>query len=430
MKISKKILLKYCPAHSTPETTTSSVKKNILFLSLALVLWGLLSCRNTSGDAATSTQKKYGIYILGKDAKEYIVETNTLDSGIIYPEKTGAELNEKEMDRDLLAKDGFYYRLNRKKASFIKYTATEQAMKEVAATPLENFAIDNYYWLNKDSLLLTGLNTTDFSQVKYAIIKTDDMKVLTIGDLAIPRPFGKYTSISTGFTELKNKQLFVGYTYHQRLSSYDYTTSDTTYLALFNYPQMTKIRIDKDVRSTYPGGTNMVQPYSFNDEKGNYYFMTCPGIALGNRADISTGIFRINAGEDALDKNYFFNISGSVINNHAYGIWYLGGKRAIIRTERKDLFKGLSDHYSTAHFEFYLIDLATQKVIKKLELPLDKGTRRACVIVSGEMAYISVNSTKEGNYIWLYNIKTGNLKKGLQLAGDTDFMMRIDQLQK
>jgi hypothetical protein len=430
MKISKKLLVKYYPAHSTTGTTTSSVKKNILFLSSGLVLCGLFSCRNTSGDVAKSTQKKYGIYVLGKDAKEYIVETNTLDSGIIYPEKTGAELNEKEMDRDLIAKDGFYYRLNRKKASFIKYTATEQTMKEVATAPLENFAIDNYYWLNKDSLLLTGLNTTDFSQVKYAIIKTDDMKVLTIGDLAIPRPFGKYTSISTGFTELKNKQLFVGYTYHQRLSSYDYTTSDTTYLALFNYPQMTKIRIDKDVRSTYPGGTNMVQPYSFNDEKGNYYFMTCPGIALGNRADISTGIFRINAGEDALDKNYFFNISGSVINNHAYGIWYLGGKQAIIRTERKDLFKGLSDHYSTAHFEFYLIDLATQKVIKKLELPLDKGTRRACVIVSGEMAYISVNSTKEGNYIWLYNIKTRNLKKGLQLAGDTDFMMRIDQLQK
>lgn len=408
---------------------TSSAKKNIYFLTPLFILCGLVSCRNISGDPSVERPKKYSIYILGKDAKEYITETNTLDSGIIYPEKTGAELNEKEMDRDLIAKDGFYYRLNRKKASFIKYKAAGQRMNEVASVDLENFSIDNYYWLNKDSLLLTGLNTGDFSQVKYAIVKTDNMKVLTIGDLAIPRPFGKYTSISTGFVELRNKQLFLGYTYHQQLGSYDYTTNDTTYLALFNYPQMTRIRIDKDVRSTYPGGTNLVQNYSFNDEKGNYYFMTCPGIALGNRADLPTGIFRINTGEDALDKNYFFNISGSVINNHAYGIWYLGRNQAIIRTERKDLFKGLSDHYSTAHFEFYLIDLAAEKVLKKLELPLDKGTRRACVIVSGDIAYISVNSTKEGNYIWLYNIKTGNLKKGLQLAGDTDFMMRIDPLK-
>lgn len=409
---------------------TKSAKNAVLFFSSVILLCCLASCMGQPDNTSAASEKKYSIYILGKDAKEYIIETNTLDSGILSPEKSGAALNEKEIDRELIVRNGFYYLLNKKEASFIKYAVADQTMKKLASAPLENFSVDNYQWLNQDTLLLTGLNTTDFSQVKYAIITTDDMKVLTVGDLAIPRPFGKYTSISTGFAELRNKQLFVGYTYHQRLSSYDYTTSDTTYLALFNYPQMTKIRIDKDVRSTYPGGTNMVQPYSFNDEKGNYYFMTCPGIALGNRADLPTGIFRINAGEDTLDKNYFFNISSSVINNHAYGIWYLGGNQAIIRAERKDLFKGLSDHYSTAHFEFYLIDLSREKVIKKLELPLDKGTRRACVIVSGNTAYISVNSTKEGNYIWLYNIKTRTLRKGLQLAGDTDFMMRIDQLQK
>ncbi|RQO67471.1 hypothetical protein DBR43_23330 [Pedobacter sp. KBW06] len=409
---------------------TKSAKNGVLFFSSIILFYCLPSCREQQGNTVAASEKKYSIYILGKDGKEFIMETNTLDSGLLYPEKTGAKLDEKEIDRELVVRDGFYYLLNRKKNSFIKYKEAEQAIVEVASTPLENFSIDNYYWLNKDTLLLTGLNRTDYSQVKYAIIKTDDMKVLTIGDLAIPRPFGKYTSISTGFVELRNKQLFLGYTYHQKLSSYDYTTSDTTYLALFNYPQMTKIRIDKDVRSTYPGGTNMVQPYSFNDEKGNYYFMTCPGIALGNRADLPTGIFRINAGEDTLDKNYFFNISASVIRNHAYGIWYLGGNQAIIRAERKDLFKGLSDHYSTAHFEFYLIDLSSGKVLKKLELPLDKGTRRACIIVSGNTAYIAVNSTKEGNYIWLYNIKTGALKKGLQLTGDTDFIMRIDKIQK
>lgn len=414
-----------------PGTMTKSAKNAVLFFSSIILFCCLTSCREQPGnDVNAASEKKYSIYILGKDGKEYIMETNTLDSGILYPEKTGAKLDEKEIDRELVVRDGFYYLLNRKKDSFIKYKEAEQTITEVASAPLENFSVDNYYWLNKDTLLLTGLNTTDYSQVKYAIIQTDDMKVLTIGDLAVPRPFGKYTSISTGFVELRNKQLFLGYTYHQKLSSYDYTTSDTTYLALFNYPQMTKIRIDKDVRSTYPGGTNLVQPYSFNDEKGNYYFMTCPGIALGNRADLPTGIFRINAGADALDKNYFFNISGSVINNHAYGIWYLGGNQAIIRTERKDLFKGLSDHYSTAHFEFYLIDLSLGKVLKKLELPLDKGTRRACVIVSGNTAYIAVNSTKEGNYVWLYHIKTGALEKGLQLAGDTDFIMRIDKVQK
>lgn len=406
-----------------------STKKIAFQFASVILLFCLISCQEEQTGTVSGIQKKYSIYILGKDAKEYILETNTLDSGILYPEKTGPEINDKEIDRELIVRDGYYYLLNRKKAVFRKYKVAATKLKEVTSTPLENFSVDNYYWISKDTLLLTGLNLTDFTQVKYALIKTDDMKVLTIGDLAIPRPSGKYTSVSTGFVERRKKQLFVGYTYHQQLGSYDYTTSDTTYLALFNYPQMTIRRIDKDIRSTYPGGTNMVQPYSFNDEKGNYYFMTCPGIALGNRADRPTGIFRINTREDVLDKNYFFNISGSVVNNHAYGIWYLGGGQAIIRTERKDLFKGLNDHYSVAHFEFYLLDLCAGKILKKLALPLDKGTRRASIIVSGGIAYISINSTKEGNYIWLYDIKTGNLKKGLQLAGNTDFIMRIDQLK-
>ena len=261
------------------------------------------------------------------------------------------------------------------------------------------------------------------------MIQTGDMKIIKEGFLDIPVPSGRFTSLSTGFTELRKDKLFIGYTYHQQLSSYDYTTSDTLYVATFSYPEMKRLNIQKDTRSTYPGGTNTVQPYSFNDEQGNFYFMTCPGIALGNRADLPTGIFRIKAGQDLLDKDYFFNISGSIINNHAYGMWYLGNNQAIIRSERKDLFKGLNDHYSTAHFEFHIIDLSG-KVLKKLDLPLDKGTRRACVIVKGDTAYISINSTKEGNYIWLYNIKTGVLKKGLQLAGNTDFMMRIDDLKK
>jgi hypothetical protein len=39
-----------------------------------------------------------------------------------------------------------------------------------------------------------------------------------------------------------------------------------------------------------------------------------------------------------------------------------------------------------------------------------------------------VNSSTEGNFIWIYNIRTGSLKKGLELAGNTDFILRMDKL--
>lgn len=372
--------------------------------------------------------KKYSIYVLGKDGKEYLLETNTLDSGKILPERQGVLLNPEETDRDIIVKNGYFYHLNRKTKSFAKYRLQEGQIVEMASVPLKDFGIENYYWIGRDSLLLVGLDTKNFKQVRSVLIQSDKMTVIRTADLEIPKPSGVFNSTFIGFVEYRAKELFIGYTYHERLSPSNYTTSDTMYVAVLKYPELTLKKIDKDVRSTYPGGTNLVQSYSFEDEQRNFYFMTCPGIALGNRPDLPTGVFRIKTAEDTLDKGYILDISKSVIDNHAYGIWYLGHQKAIIRSERKDLFKGLGDHYSTAHFEFYLLDLTSKKVIGKLNLPLDKGTRRECVIVKNGVAYIAVNSTKEGNFIWLYDLKTGALTKGLELSGNTDFIMRIDQL--
>lgn len=410
------------------KTIYRSFRRAFLLLTSVVLLLCHYSCSQKPKNSNISAGRNYSIYILGKDGKEYIIETNSLDSGKILPEKQGAILDPKTMDRDIIVKSGSYYHLNRKKAELSKYDVQDDSLHTIASVPLKDFSIENYFWAGKDSLLLTGLDIKDFKQTKYILIETGKMTLLSSGNVAIPQPSGKFTSMSIGFVELRKNHLFIGYTYHQQLSSSNYTTSDTTYIATLDYPKMNLLKIEKDTRSTYPGGINTVQSYSFNDEQNNYYFMSCPGIALGNRPDLPTGIFRIKAGAENLDKDYFINISSSLVKNHAYGMWYLGNNKAIIRSERKDLFKGLSDHYSTAHFEFYLIDLSTAKVIKKLDLPLDKGTRRECVIVKNNIAYIAVNSSTEGNFVWMYDTKTGSLKKGLELAGNTDFIMRIDKL--
>ncbi|MET4141121.1 hypothetical protein [Pedobacter sp. UYP1] len=396
-------------------------------LSCLLVLFFCTSCNQNNHQDLSPSKKKYSLYILGKDGKEYLLETDSLNSGSVRPEEEGALLDGDVMDRDVIVHQGYYYHLSRKKASFEKYKLNGSTLTLLAAMPLKDFSIENYNWIANDTLLLTGLNKADYTQVKYISLNTDKMQQTSAGEINIPRPSGKFTSVSIGFAELRKGKMLLGYTYNEQLSSSNYSTSDTTYVAVIKYPGMQLIKTDKDTRSTSPGGTNTIQSYAFNDEQGNYYFMSCPGIALGNRPELPTGIFRINAARETIDKSYFFDISGSVIKNHAYGIWYLGHHKAIIRSERKDLFKGLSDHYSTAHFEFYILDLL-KKDIKKLDLPLDKGTRRECVIVKDNLAYIAVNSTLNGNYIWSYNISNGTLKKGLQLAGDTDFIMRADKL--
>lgn len=402
------------------------LKKAVSFYCLlVLIISCFFSCTPQSG-ANNTGPDKYSFYILAKNGEDYIVKTDSLNKGIIYPEKQGALLNDKEFDRDVIVKDNFYYRIDRRTPYFSKYKVDQNSYKKVDSIPTKDFSIENYCWAGKDTLLLTGLVKPAFARAKYILLKTDKLAVIAQGDIDIPAPKGRFSSMSIGFTERRGQQLLMGYTYHQQLGLSNYTTSDTMYITSLTYPHMKAIKTDKDTRSTYPGGINTVQHFTFYDEAGNFYYLTCPGIALGNRPDLPTGIFRIKKGESASDKNYFFNISATV-HNHGYGMWYLGNNKAIVRCERKDLFKGLSDHYSAAHFEFYVINLLTQKA-EKLPLPLDKGTRRECIIVDKGIAYIATNSTKEGNYVWMYNIEKGTLKKGLQLAGETDFILRMDKL--
>jgi len=393
----------------------------ILFLFVAVLL-------TACAEKPKSVNGKYSFYILGKNGKEYLMQSDNLSNGELKPEISGTELDGSEMDRDVFVKNGFYYHLNRKSPLFTKFKLEKGKFERVAAVKLENFSIENFNWISADTLLLTGLNVKGYNQPEYALISVGSMKLISRGFSGIPKPKGKFTSMSIGFLERNGDKLFVGYTYHVAVETSNYLTSDTMYFSTLTYPEMKLLKTEKDSRSTYPGGINTIQPYSFADFKGDHYFMSCPGIALGNRPEMPTAIFRIKAKENKVDRDYFFNISNSAIQNHAYGMWYLGGDEAIIRSERKDLFKGLGDHYSTAHFEFYILNLKT-KSVKKLNLPLDKGTRKQCVIVEGNTAYIAVNSTKEGNNVWLYDIKAGTLKKGIRLSGDTDFILRMDKLR-
>src|SRR5262249_27232887 len=152
----------------------------------------------------------------------------------------------------------------------------------------------------------------------------------------------------------------------------------------------------------YPGNVNTAQQNTFEDENGDFYFLSCPGIVRGANPSQPTAIYRMKAGAQALDSSYFFNISASSIHNHAYGLWYIGHDQAIVRSERKDLFSTFEEHYKIPHIEYYVVNVLTQAV-QKLDLPLDRGSSRTCVLSEGPVVYISINDGKGGNDIWIYN---------------------------
>ena len=395
------------------------------FIFTVFILLTSLAFQGCS-DSPTSDKRRFSIYVMAKDAKEYIISTNDLTQGEINPIKTGARVSPKQIWYDLIVKDGNYFLMNQKTEYLVSFNIKNNEFIATDSVKLKNISfIDTYTWLHPDSLLLISFNRK-LSKVSYARVNTKTLEA-SVGYLPIPLPTAPYNSMSVGFTDLWHNKLFTGYTYHTTYVPQGYTTSDTAYVAILNYSSLKSEKTLKDIRSTHPGGPNTAQPNTFRDEKGDFYFLACPGVALGNHPGKPTAIYRIKAGEEVLDSTYFFNISASPIQNHGYGLWYIGNGKAIIRSERKGLFKGMEDHYKVPHVEFHVLDLAANTV-KKLDLPLDKGTSRRCVLVEKGLVYISINSDAGGNYIWVYNPKDGSLKKGLKLAGNIDYILRIERL--
>lgn len=394
------------------------ISKTILLLLMVF----FIGC--SSRDQSNSSSNNYSFYIMNKNLGNTIVTTNSIDSGTINILKDGIDLPTQYFDRSIIVHNGFFYHI--KSGKFIKFEMQESALTEIAAIPMSNQHIENMNWQGKDTLLLFTLDNKTYSKLHYYKIDVKKFEIIQKEEIHLPVAPIKFPIVSIGFSTLHQNNLILGYTYNKVINETDFTTIDTMYFATLD-PQTLKIKsIQKDNRSTYPGGVNTVQSYSFHDERGNFYFMSCPGIALGNNLSKPTAIFKIPNNTTTVDSSYFFNLTATN-QNHAYGMWYLGNNEAIIRSERKDLYNDFSDHHSTYQFEYYVVDLLKQTATK-LTLPYDKGTRKESVLVENGKAYITIDDKDDNHQVWIYNIQTKKISTGLKLDKETDFIVRIDKL--
>ncbi len=392
-----------------------------LFLSILLLNF-VIGCRTDNGER--NTDGKYSLYTMNKDLGNSIITSNTVDSGHLTISKNGIAIPTQQFDRSIIVKDKHYYFLRAGK--FRKYILESKGLKEIAQLDLPDQHIENINWIDQTTLLLfTSDNKTNRRLWIYKI-NVNDFIINQQQEVHLPLNSTEFNILSVGFGTIHQDHLLIGYTFNKVINETDFTTIDTMYVATLDKATLQLKTIQKDTRSTYPGGVNTVQSYSFHDEKGNFYFMSCPGIALGNSPSKPTAIFKIDSNSTKVNPSYFLNLTAKT-HNHAYGMWYLGNNKAIVRSERRDRYTDFSDHHSTYQFEYYLVDLITQNT-RKLSLPFDKGTRKESVLIQNGKAYITIDDADDQHQVWVYDIKSGAISVGLTLDQATDFIVRIDQL--
>jgi len=395
-----------------------------------LTYFGILFIIATTIACSTAPAPKkitgtYSVYIMKKDGTHALIQADSLsgDSINVNEQSIGIPAT---FDRSVIVKDGFYYHMNTWENSFNKYKLTSSGLEKVSGIPIIDTHIENKLWIGPDTLLLLTLDDNTYTKVGYYQIDMKHFKIISSGTIPLVFPSKEFKTVSIGFSMFDQQKLLFGYCFNKIMDSKNYTTIDTMYTATLDFSSMEIINVEKDSRSAYPGGINTVQSYSFKDEANNFYFMSCPGIALGNNLKMPTAIFKIHPTLDRIDAHYMINITQK-IGNHAYGMWYLGNSEALIRSERKDRYKNFSDHHSTYHFEYYRVHLLTGEMTK-LALPFDKGTRKESVVIADNKAYIGIDDSTDAHQIWVYDITSKHISKGLKLSKETDFILRIDEM--
>lgn len=394
------------------------------FLGLACLIIVLSNCQQAVVQDNTSA---FSLYLLQKDDSHAILFTDSLDSSATLPEAlpVPAGLN---FNREFIQKDGFYYQLNPKNRHFRKFGLNSKGLVAIDSIDLGNNYLENAVWVNNsDTLLIATIESTHLDKGNIFLLDTRNFKLILQKQLPLPTAKDDFNILNIGIMELKDNKLWFGYSYSRFLAQDDYSTADSMYFMTIDLPTANILHQEEDHRSTYPAGYNLVQSYSFTDEKGDLYFMSCPGIAMGNNLEQPTGIFRKQKNSLQIDPNFFINISQN-LHNHAYGMWYLGKEEVIIRAERKDKYSDFSNHHSTYQFEYYRVNLITD-VFSKLNIPLDKGTRKENVWIKDGIAYLAIDDADDQHVVWIYDSATQKVKKGITVPNKSSYILRLDYLK-
>ncbi|QEC42491.1 DUF4374 domain-containing protein [Pseudobacter ginsenosidimutans] len=393
---------------------------SVSFLTIATVLFSISGCEKRDiGNVEAGTQYS-AILCVGSwpNTAYYISSISSLTSGTISLKGNGAEMTGKVYAQDVIQKDGYYYHANATSGRLGKYHVENGVLLIDKEIPFSWLNWSAYTWVDNNTLVIIGDGK---GEARYAIVKVDKMTIKT-GSLAldaIPEGFSTY---NIGFAEYRDNKLFLGYGF----GSTDWTQYPNmpvypkSFVAVIDYTDMVVEKSLEDNRSNGFGGPTVYAPSSFIDENNDLYFISDPvGIYDYNSP---SAMYRIKNGSTEIDPTYFFNYSAAANNEKAPAIWYIGNGKAIVRSR----INGQSidtDHYYT------VIDVQNGALIKKLDLPADKGERMVnAVIVEDGKAYIAVNAA-DRDYIWEYDPASDKLTKGVEFVGGIDYILRIEKLK-
>ncbi|MCU4162522.1 DUF4374 domain-containing protein [Carboxylicivirga caseinilyticus] len=240
------------------------------------------------------------------------------------------------------------------------------------------------------------------------VSKTVDTPVTSLSDQTSPAYSGMVVS---------GDYLFVSF-YISDPSTYGTPSTDMAEVAVFNYPELTFVKVIEDSRVGPIGGFGTMAGL-IKDEDGNVYATSHSNPANGfSQYTKQAGILKINSGETEFDSDFFFDIEDVTGGYNTAHMVYLGNGKVF--TEINTATRSEQATWSDSPLQTAILDLnnATVEYIDGIPVHSGIGRKLAAVsIVDGNSIYMSVPED-DGIYIYKINTNDYTAVKGAELEAN------------
>ncbi|SDG22746.1 protein of unknown function [Dyadobacter soli] len=264
--------------------------------------------------------------------------------------------------------------------------------------PISAFLDDNRL------LVSTAPRQVSDSLFDYQIINTADMTEERRGKIRLDVMPGSMASPSMYI--VRGDKVLVPYI-HADDQNHAYPKAN---LAIFNAKDMV---LEKTISTEKTAclGYSVVSSHAFTDN-GDLYLISSNSHYWGANESLPSGIVRMKSGETEFDSTYFFNLTAQLNGNHSGGMIHAGGDKVIVQVFENNLIKAYRDYQHGYVISYYEADLKNQS-LRKLDIPLSKYPRRALERLKNGKVAIAVNAGNSENAFYIYDGRTGQVKKGL-----------------
>lgn len=322
--------------------------------------------------------------------------------------------------QESIIKGRYYYQIPQEKDRFGKYrigTNGIEVVKEVAFG--SNTYKDRRYthvWTDDNTLVIIASNG-DSDKVIWTKINTESMTIISEGTLDLPE-LSKYST--SGIASYRSSDNKILYSYCHGTS----TMRNEFYMAFINPSDMSVEKTVTENRAQFMAGTaygELLQSKSFFDTNGDYY-LACSSPLAGesNSSTKQKGILlRIKKGETEFDSSYKGFSETTYSTGKIVTAELLTTGKALLYIQDPD-HTGATGWGSTYNCYYAVLDLTTD-ALTELDLPYSTGTFSQRSVVLGDKAYIGVNPKDTAPCVYLYDIASGKLTKGLTITEGYSF---------